>query len=108
MSSLADPGGVVGATAGTDSPIDELGLSRRTTPLDRVQRLLHSHPALGPFLVLVVSSIIFNFLNSRFLSSTNVSLMLQQVAVVAALGVAQTLIILTAGIDLSIGAAMIL
>jgi fructose transport system permease protein len=34
--------------------------------------------------------------------------MLQQVAVVAALGVAQTLIILTAGIDLSIGAAMIL
>ena len=34
--------------------------------------------------------------------------MLQQVSVVAALGVAQTMIILTAGIDLSIGAAMIL
>jgi fructose transport system permease protein len=76
--------------------------------LDRVQRLLHAHPALGPFIVLVASAIVFQFLNSRFLASQDVSLMLQQVAVVAALGVAQTLIILTAGIDLSIGAAMIL
>jgi fructose transport system permease protein len=51
---------------------------------------------------------VFALLNSRFGSSANASLMLQQVAVIAALGVAQTLIILTAGIDLSIGAAMIL
>ena len=58
--------------------------------------------------MLVARAIVFNFLNSRFLTSANISLMLQQVAVVAALGVAQTLIILTAGIDLSIGAAMIL
>jgi len=91
------------------SPEDELELlTPRLTPLDRVQRQLHAHPALGPFFVLVVSAIVFNFLNSRFLASQNISLMLQQVAVVAALGVAQTLIILTAGIDLSIGAAMIL
>jgi fructose transport system permease protein len=73
-----------------------------------VQRHLHAHPALGPFAVLVISAIVFALLNSRFFSSVNISLMLQQVAVVAALGIAQTLIILTAGIDLSIGAAMIL
>ena len=91
------------------SPEAELErLTPRQTPLDRIQRQLHAHPALGPLIVLVASSVVFNFLNSRFLASQNVSLMLQQVAVVAALGVAQTLIILTAGIDLSIGAAMIL
>ncbi|MHB8691946.1 MAG: ABC transporter permease [Solirubrobacteraceae bacterium] len=96
-------------TAAFLSPEDEFErLTPKPTPLGRVQRQLHAHPALGPFIVLVVSAIIFNFLNGRFLAATNISLMLQQVAVVAALGVAQTLIILTAGIDLSIGAAMIL
>jgi fructose transport system permease protein len=83
-------------------------LAPRLTPLTRIQRQLHAHPALGPFVVLIVSAIVFALLNSRFGSSANASLMLQQVAVIAALGVAQTLIILTAGIDLSIGAAMIL
>jgi fructose transport system permease protein len=91
------------------SPEQELEqLIPRPTPLDRIQRPLHSHPALGPFIVLVLSCVVFGFLNSRFIASENISLMLQQVAVVAALGVAQTMIILTAGIDLSIGAAMIL
>jgi fructose transport system permease protein len=78
------------------------------TPLDRARRQLHAHPAIGTFLVLVASCIVFGALNPRFIAAQNISLMLQQVAVVAALGVAQTLIILTAGIDLSIGAAMIL
>jgi fructose transport system permease protein len=96
-------------TAAVISPEEELErLTPRLTPLGRAQRILHAHPALGPFVVLVASAIVFDFLNSRFLASQNISLMLQQVAVVAALGVAQTLIILTAGIDLSIGAAMIL
>ena len=58
--------------------------------------------------MLVLSCAVFGVLNSRFLAAENISLMLQQVSVVAALGVAQTMIILTAGIDLSIGAAMIL
>lgn len=87
---------------------DFSSLAPRITPLMRVQRQLHAHPALGPFLVLIASSAVFTVVNSRFLSAANVSLMLQQVAVIGALGVAQTLIILTAGIDLSIGSAMIL
>jgi fructose transport system permease protein len=70
--------------------------------------VLHAHPALGTFFVLVASCAVFGFLNSRFIASENISLMLQQVAVIAALSVGQTVIILTAGIDLSIGAAMIL
>jgi fructose transport system permease protein len=91
------------------SPEDELErLIPRLTLLDRAQRQLHAHPALGSFIVLVASAIVFDALNPRFLAAQNISLMLQQVAVVAALGAAQTLVILTAGIDLSIGAAMII
>ncbi len=101
--------GVMGtAAAKQDTHVELADLVPRHTPLDRARRQLHRHPALGPLLVLVVACIVFGFLNSRFIAAGNISLMLQQVAVIAALGVAQTLIILTAGIDLSIGFAMIL
>jgi fructose transport system permease protein len=97
------------ASATPASPDQELErLTPRITLVGRVQRQLHAHPALGPLIVLVVACVVFGLLNSRFISAANVSVMLQQVSVVAALGVAQTLIILTAGIDLSIGFAMIL
>ena len=45
---------------------------------------------------------------ARFFSAFNLSLVLQQVTIVAILGIAQTLVILTAGIDLSVGVIMIL
>lgn len=73
-----------------------------------LQDLLHSHPTLGSFVVLVVAGVVFDLLNHRFLHPGNVSIMLQQVAVIATLSLGQTVIILTAGIDLSVGAAMIL
>ena len=47
-------------------------------------------------------------INPRFASPNSLSLVLQQVAVIGALAVGQTLIILTAGIDLSVGAITIL
>jgi fructose transport system permease protein len=110
MSSIADRDDTATAAPDTIATLEDLALggARRKSPLDRLQRELHARPALGPFCVLVVSSLVFYALNTRFLASENISLMLQQVAVIAALGVAQTMIILTAGIDLSIGAAMIL
>ena len=40
----------------------------------------------------------------KFFSPLNLSLILQQVTIIAMLGIAQTLVILTAGIDLSVGA----
>ena len=52
--------------------------------------------------------IVFGVLNPRFLYANNLSLITQQVAVVGTLAIAQTLIILTAGIDLSVGAMMVL
>jgi fructose transport system permease protein len=74
----------------------------------RIQHLLHRHPALGPASVLVVSCIVFTAINPRFINPVNLSLLVQQVAVVGALAIGQTMIILTGGIDLSVGAAMIL
>ncbi|HEY3547292.1 MAG TPA: ABC transporter permease [Propionicimonas sp.] len=74
----------------------------------RVQSVLHRHPALSPALVLLVSVVFFGVLNDRFLLPGNLSLITQQVAVVGALAIGQTLIILTAGIDLSVGSIMVL
>ena len=44
----------------------------------------------------------------RFFAPFNLSLIVQQVTIIAILGIAQTLVILTAGIDLSVGVMMIL
>lgn len=77
----------------------------RSTPLSRVRDVLHRFPALSPALVLVVSIMVFGVINPRFISPGNLSLISQQVAVVGTIGIAQTLIILTSGIDLSVGAA---
>jgi fructose transport system permease protein len=74
----------------------------------RVHGILHRLPALSPLVVLVIAGVIFGLANSRFFAPANLSLVLQQMAPVAALAVGQTLIILTAGIDLSIGAVMVL
>ena len=80
----------------------------RTTPLSRVRNTLHRYPALSPAIVLLVAVVVFGLLNDRFLRFENLSLITQQVSVVGTLAIAQTLIILTAGIDLSVGAVMIL
>jgi fructose transport system permease protein len=63
---------------------------------------------LGPFLALLGACIFFATQNERFLSGGNFSLILQQVAVVGVIAIGQTLIILTAGIDLSCGMVMAL
>lgn len=80
----------------------------RQTPLSRVRSVLHRYPALSPAVVLVVAILVFGLINPRFILPGNLSIVLQQVAVVGTIALAQTLIILTAGIDLSVGAAMIL
>lgn len=81
---------------------------RRQSPVQRIQHVLHSHPSISPLLVLIVAFVAFTSINPRFAEPSTVSIILQQVAVVAALAIGQTLIILTAGIDLSVGAVSIL
>jgi len=63
---------------------------------------------LGPFLALLAACAFFASQNSRFLTGENFSLILQQVMVVGVIAIGQTLIILTAGIDLSCGMVMAL
>lgn len=63
---------------------------------------------LGPWLALLAACIFFATQSERFLSGENLSLVLQQVMVVGVLAIGQTLIILTAGIDLSCGTVMAL
>lgn len=81
---------------------------RRQSPVQRVQHVLHAHPSLSPLMVLIVSFAIFTLLNARFAEPSTLSLVIQQVAVIAALAIGQTVVILTAGIDLSVGAVTIL
>ena len=64
--------------------------------------------ALGPWLALLGACIFFATQSDRFLTGGNLSLILQQVMVVGVIAIGQTLIILTAGIDLSCGMVMAL
>ncbi|GGM90822.1 ABC transporter permease [Lentzea pudingi] len=82
--------------------------SRERSLLTRVQHLLHAQATIGPAVVLLVAVVVFALLSDRFLTPGNISLVLQQVAVVGTLAVGQTIVILTAGIDLSCGAIMVL
>ncbi len=75
----------------------------------RIQHTLHQTPSLVPLIVLVFSIALFGvLLGSRFFSPFALTLILQQVQIVGVLAAAQTLIILTAGIDLSVGAIAVL
>ncbi len=93
------------APAATTDAAEEF-LDRRTKA-QQVQGILHHYPWLSPAVVLVLSVIAFASLNGNFATPNNLSLITQQVAVVGALAVGQTIIILTAGIDLSCGAIMV-
>ena len=63
---------------------------------------------LGPFLALLAACAFFASQSDRFLTGGNLSLVLQQVMVVGVIAIGQTLVILTAGIDLSCGMVMAL
>ena len=82
---------------------------RDRTVVQRIQHALHANSALVPLIVLVLSVAAFGLLlGGRFFSLFSLSLVLQQVAIVGIVGAAQTLVVLTAGIDLSVGAIMVL
>ncbi|MDQ3698420.1 MAG: ABC transporter permease [Gemmatimonadota bacterium] len=71
-------------------------------------RRLPSLGTLGPLLALLAACAFFATQTDRFLTGDNLSLVLQQVMVVGVIAIGQTLVILTAGIDLSCGMVMAL
>ena len=91
----------------TDDAVAAFELDDRSF-LSSIRNAVRNYPTLVPALVLVVSVLVFGLLAPRFLSPGVLSLVLQQVTVIGIVAIAQTLIILTAGIDLSVGAILVL
>lgn len=99
-----DTAGMEATAAAVTGEIDEEAW-QASSPLERVQRTLHKYPALGPFLVLILMVVVFSLVApERFLRPYNLSLIISQVTVVGTLAIGQTIVILTAGVDLSVGA----
>lgn len=72
--------------------------------LKRLQHWLHQTPSAVPMIVLIVAIAVFGLLSPNFFKAITLSTILQQIAIVGILGCAQSLVVLTAGIDLSVGA----
>jgi fructose transport system permease protein len=78
--------------------------TRPTAP--QLARRIVTAPTVGPIVALLLTMAFFSLKSDRFLQTQNLSLVLQQVMVVGVLAIGQTLVILTAGIDLSVGTVM--
>ena len=94
--------------ASSDDGVAEFEDTRKGL-IGRIQHALHVNPALVPLIVLVTSVTLFGLLiGQRFFSPFAMTLILQQVQIIGIVAAAQSLVILTAGIDLSVGAIMVL
>jgi fructose transport system permease protein len=111
MSMSDDAGGSATAEQGLKGPDQTVASFEEGDrgPLRQIQHFLHEYPTVIPFIVLLVGVAVFSVAaGGKFFAPFNLSLVLQQVTIIGVLGIAQTLVILTAGIDLSVGAIMIL
>jgi fructose transport system permease protein len=72
-----------------------------------VSELVLRYPALGPTFALVLAVVVFSLATDTFLNIDNLSLVVAQSLVVGTLALGQTLVILTAGIDLANAAIMV-
>ena len=82
--------------------------SNRRGFVGQLQHVLHVNPSFVPLIVLLAAILIFGLLlGSKFFSPFAMTLILQQVQIVGIVAAAQSLVILTAGIDLSVGAIMV-
>jgi fructose transport system permease protein len=77
--------------------------------IQRIQRFLHLYPTIVPFVVLMLGVLLGATVNfQHFVTATNFSTVLTQVTIVGILAIGQTFVILTAGIDLSVGVTMVI
>jgi fructose transport system permease protein len=88
---------------------DAVRVEQPVSRLNGGMRGLVAHlSGLGPLIALLLACAYFTTQTDRFLTGQNLSLVVQQSMVVGVLAIGQTLVILTAGIDLSCGAVMAL
>ncbi|NIZ12761.1 ABC transporter permease [Phaeobacter sp. HF9A] len=105
---MSTPQSYEAAAAGSPEQVAEFDQGHQSF-IQRFQHALHVTPSLVPLIVLVLSVVIFGvLLGSKFFSPFALTLILQQVGIVGIVACAQSLVILTAGIDLSVGAIMVL
>jgi fructose transport system permease protein len=81
--------------------------------LQKARGFLRTHPTAIPTIILISSILVFGFIATflvpnNFLTASTLSLILKQVTVVGIIAIAQTLVILTAGIDLSVGIILVI
>jgi fructose transport system permease protein len=74
----------------------------------KLRSFLRDNPTMIPALVLIISVLAFGLANPRFLGLGALTTVLQQVTVTGFVALAQTIVILTAGIDLSVGEIVVL
>ena len=78
------------------------------TAIAKLRGFLRDNPTMIPALVLVISVLAFGVANTRFLGLGALTTVLQQVTVTGFVALAQTVVILTAGIDLSVGEILVM
>ena len=83
-------------------------LPARQTPVARRLGPLLATPTVGSLIVLLGFSLFFALATNTFFAAGNLSLIVQQSVIIGTLAIGQTLIILTAGIDLANGAICVL
>lgn len=94
-------------TRGPDAASAARGIevhARDTAAVTVALRLLN----VGPLLILVLLVVVISLLTPHFLKPTNIANILAQTAVIAIVAMGQQLVILTRGIDLSVGANLAL
>jgi fructose transport system permease protein len=84
----------------------------RQTTVQKARDFLRANPTAIPAIILIASVLVFGFIATfiipnNFLTASTLSLILKQVTIVGIVAIAQTLVILTAGIDLSVGAILV-
>jgi fructose transport system permease protein len=76
--------------------------------VSRVRGFLRNYPTAIPAIIMIISVLGFGLIARNFLTPSTLSLVLKQVTVVGIVAIAQTIVILTAGIDLSVGAILVI
>ena len=91
----------------SDKSVAQFAQNSRTF-MDRAQHYLHSNPTIVPLIILIGAMLIFSIGAGRsFASPYNLTAVLDQAAIICILALAQAIVIITAGIDLSVGAVML-
>jgi len=92
-----------------NAPAQVAQFSQKKSLLQLLQTGFHNNPALVPLVILVLTVIIFGLVTQgKFFSAFTLTLILQQVVITGIVAAGQNLVIISKGIDLSVGAITVL